>query len=133
MLKAVADTHALIWYLENDARLSQRAGDFIDLATLTGDQVGVSSVSMVEMVYLSEKGRITAGALTDLIAILQQPNATFVELPLDRAVALALPAVPRDQVPDMPDRIIAATAARLQLPLISRDGKIQLSVVPTIW
>lgn len=105
----------------------------MDLATLTGDQIGVSSISLVEMVYLSEKRRITADALTALIAVLQQPNATFVELPLDRSVALALSAVPRDQVLDMPDRIIAATAVRLQVPLISRDGKIQLSVVPTIW
>jgi predicted nucleic acid-binding protein len=33
----------------------------------------------------------------------------------------------------MPDRIIAATALHLGLPLISRDRKIQLSSVPTIW
>ena len=33
----------------------------------------------------------------------------------------------------MPDRIIAATALHLGLPLISRDRKIQLSSVNTIW
>jgi predicted nucleic acid-binding protein len=33
----------------------------------------------------------------------------------------------------MPDRIIAATALRLGLPLISRDHRIQLSEVSTIW
>ncbi len=42
-------------------------------------------------------------------------------------------AIPRDQVPDMPDRIIAATAAHLGVPLISRDGKIRASSVTTIW
>ena len=31
------------------------------------------------------------------------------------------------------DSIIAATALHLGLPLISRDGKIQLSGVNTIW
>ena len=34
---------------------------------------------------------------------------------------------------DMPDRIIAATALTLGVPVISRDSKIQLSSVSTIW
>jgi len=33
----------------------------------------------------------------------------------------------------MPDRIIATTALHLGVPLISRDGRIRLSSVPTIW
>jgi len=41
--------------------------------------------------------------------------------------------VPRAEVPDMPDRIIAATALHLGLPLISRDRKIQLAGLQTIW
>jgi predicted nucleic acid-binding protein len=36
------------------------------------------------------------------------------------------------QIPDMPDRIIAATAVHLNVPLISRDGKIRVSGVNTI-
>ncbi|MDY7076564.1 MAG: hypothetical protein SXV54_06520 [Chloroflexota bacterium] len=41
--------------------------------------------------------------------------------------------VPREQVPDLPDRVIAATALYLGVPLISRDRKIRLSDVTTIW
>jgi predicted nucleic acid-binding protein len=41
--------------------------------------------------------------------------------------------VSRMTVPDMPDRIIAGTAMYLELPLISRDRKIQLSQIDTIW
>ena len=41
--------------------------------------------------------------------------------------------VPRDQVPDMPDRMIAATARLYAVPLISRDRKIRLSGLQTIW
>jgi hypothetical protein len=33
----------------------------------------------------------------------------------------------------MPDRIIAATALYLRVPVISRDYEIQLSGVDTIW
>ncbi|PJB74400.1 MAG: PIN domain nuclease, partial [Armatimonadetes bacterium CG_4_9_14_3_um_filter_58_7] len=35
--------------------------------------------------------------------------------------------------PDMPDRIIAATALHLGLSLVTRDSKIQGCGIPTIW
>ena len=46
--------------------------------------------------------------------------------------------VPRDEVPDMPDRIIAATAVAYKLPLVSQDTEIRASaslkaLVPVIW
>jgi len=48
-------------------------------------------------------------------------------------VVEALSYIPREQVPDMPDRIIAATARYLDLPLISRDRKIQAANINIIW
>jgi predicted nucleic acid-binding protein len=48
-------------------------------------------------------------------------------------IAQALKQIERTQIPDLPDRIIAATALHLGLPLISRDRKIQLSEIETIW
>lgn len=60
-------------------------------------------------------------------------DALLAEIPVDSSIAQALRHVSRDQIPDMPDRIIAATALHLGLPLISRDGKIRLSEVETIW
>ena len=41
--------------------------------------------------------------------------------------------VSREDIPDMPDRIVAATAVYLGVPVISRDGKIRASNVQTIW
>ncbi len=133
MLKAIADTHAVIWYLENDPRLSATARDTIDTAAQNGDRIGISTITLIEMIYLIEKGRIVPGTFDTLRLVLDLPNAVFQEFPCDREVALALRTIPRAQVPDMPDRIIAATAVRLAVPVISRDGKIQLSQVPTIW
>lgn len=54
-------------------------------------------------------------------------------VPFDEIVAGYLHQVERSKVPDMPDRIIAATALSLGIPLISRDRKIQVSAVTTIW
>jgi hypothetical protein len=33
------------------------------------------------------------------------------------------------EVPDLPDRIVTATAAPLRIPLISRDGKVRPSQI----
>lgn len=41
--------------------------------------------------------------------------------------------VPRDQIPDMPDRIVAATALHFGVPVISRDGRIRASSIQTLW
>jgi predicted nucleic acid-binding protein len=52
---------------------------------------------------------------------------------LTEVVAESLELVPRKDVPDMPDRIIAATALHLGLPLVTRDGKIRAVNITTIW
>jgi hypothetical protein len=53
--------------------------------------------------------------------------------PLDRSVADAFAFVSRSDVPDLPDRIVTATAVALGVPPISRAGKIRASQVQTIW
>jgi len=68
MIVAVADTHTAIWYLFADPRLSKTASAFIDDTITVGDHIGVSAISLAEMVYLVEKGRIPASALNDLHA-----------------------------------------------------------------
>jgi PIN domain nuclease of toxin-antitoxin system len=52
---------------------------------------------------------------------------------LGRRVAGALESTPRIEAPDLPDRIVAATAVALQVPFVSRDRKIRTSAVNTIW
>lgn len=50
------------------------------------------------------------------------------------AAANTLQTVSRSAVPDMPDRIILATARYLGPPLISRDEKIrEAGIVPVVW
>ena len=53
---------------------------------------------------------------------------------LDLVVVEALERVPRALVPDMPDRIIAATALSLGLPLLSRDRALRVvEELEVIW
>jgi PIN domain nuclease of toxin-antitoxin system len=133
MIRAVADTHALYWYLDADSRLSKAAKAAIDSANQNGDQIGVSSISLIEIAYLAEKGRVPTIAFDRIVGLLNLPNGVFEEVQVEKQVADVLRKIDRAQVPDMPDRIIAATALILGVPVISRDGKIQSSIVTTIW
>jgi PIN domain nuclease of toxin-antitoxin system len=133
MLQAVADTHVVIWYIYNDPRLSSTAKAFIERAAQQGNTIGLSAVSIAEIVYLAEKGRIPSDALTHVQRELDLPGSVLTVVSFDRPIAETLPQVDRSKVPDFPDRIIAATALHLNIPLISKDAKIQVSGVPTIW
>lgn len=132
-IAAIADTHAVIWSLFGDSRLSAAARAFIAHAAQSGASVGVSGMTLVEIVYLVEKGRIPRDTLERLLRLLSDPDDVLAEIPVDHAIAEAMRQVDRQQVPDLPDRVIAATAVHYQVPLISRDRKIQSAGFETIW
>ncbi len=133
MISLVLDTHAVIWLLHADPRLSSTARKKINESALRKEQVAISTISLVEITYLEEKKRIPANTLTGLLTLLSQPHALLVEVPLTRAIVTALRTIAKNDIPDMPDRIIAGTALHLGVPLVTRDSKIQKSFVPTIW
>jgi len=129
----VVDTHAIVWYLSGDSRLSRRAAELLDATIQAGDLIHIPAICLVELTYLVEKQRLPAAARERLIQALDDPNAPCLLAPLDRTVVDALQAVSRNDVPDLPDRIVAATALALGVPLISRDAKIAASGIETIW
>jgi PIN domain nuclease of toxin-antitoxin system len=133
MPAVVVDTHTIVWYLAADAQLSANAAEALDSATAAGERIHVPSICLVELTYLVEKGRLPVAARDRLIHALDDPTSPCSLAPLDRTVADALELVGRPEVPDLPDRVIAATAVALRLPLISRDKKIRVSQVHTIW
>ncbi len=85
------------------------------------------------MTYLIEKGRIAVETFSLLTSVLANRGALFREIPLDLQVARALSRIDATTVPDMPDRIIAATALHIGVPIVSRDSKIRLADVQAIW
>ncbi|HWF14211.1 MAG TPA: type II toxin-antitoxin system VapC family toxin [Candidatus Acidoferrales bacterium] len=132
-MSAVLDTHTVLWYLENSKELSGVARITIEDAVRDARDVHVSAISLVETVYLVERRRLPLNALERLRSALNDPNSGLFIAPVNGSVADALPKIPRDVVPDMPDRIIAATALHLGLPLITRDRRLQSAGIQTIW
>lgn len=89
---------------------------------------------MVEVGYLVEKYRLPEEAFGQLIQALSDAETGLEIAPLNLITAQNLRQIPRHLVPDMPDRIIAATALSLNLPLVTRDAQIQsLTNIQTIW
>jgi len=129
-MKAVAaDTHAALWFLENDKRLSAAAASALD-----GTQrILLPSICLVEITYLVEKGRLHAATMPRLLTELNDPKTNLELAALDLGVVRAVQEISRDAVPDMPDRIIAATAYYHCVPLVTRDGQIRSCGIETIW
>jgi PIN domain nuclease of toxin-antitoxin system len=132
-MPAVLDTHAAVWYLLDSTKLPEPVYSLIDSAAASGTPTYISAVSLVEVVYLVEHGRIAADAFGRFISELDKENPAFKVVALDAHVATAMRQIPRNVVPDMPDRIIGATALHLGLPLVARDRRLQSAGIKTIW
>lgn len=132
-MSAVLDTHTVLWYLENSKELSTIARATIEEAIRDARDIRVSAISIIETVYLVERRRLPQTALERLRSALGDPNSGLLIAPVNAGVADAIPNIPRHVVPDMPDRIIAATALHFNLPLVTRDRRLQAAGLKTIW
>jgi predicted nucleic acid-binding protein len=125
----VTDTVGLIIYLEN-RQLGNYSQQIFDSAELGKTTVYVPVMCLAEILYLSEKKRITA-KLSDVYQLFQK-YSYFKEFPI--TVDIVKSAEQITDIPELHDRIISATAKLLNLELITTDTKIQNSVfVKTIW
>ncbi len=131
MKACVADTHSLIWHLQDSPHLSLQGRSFFSQADSEKATVVIPTIALVEMTYLAEKKRIAAALVKAVLDLLRETSNNYRLAPLDLAVVEALERAPRVLVPDMPDRIIAATALSLGLPLLSRDRV--MAAVDGLW
>jgi PIN domain nuclease of toxin-antitoxin system len=122
-LKLLLDSHILIWWLADDARLGAQRRRAIARST-----VRVSAMSIWELLLKRATGRLSfdPDILAESIAAQE-----FTELPLTEAharCATELPPIHRDPV----DRFLIAQAVVEELTLVTDDETIRRYAVPTL-
>lgn len=125
----VTDTMGLVLRLEK-RRMGGRAKDLFQLADRGEAIIHVPSMVLAEILYLSERRRITV--------MIQQVDSFLNHMPTYRTAPLTLPIILRaaqiTDIPELHDRLIASTAASMQLPLLTNDPIISKSTsVRCIW
>lgn len=128
------DTHAAVWDFAKSPQISATARNAVNSAIANGFVIILPTISIVEIVYLIKKGQLIPQILTSLMQSLRLPNSSFVSQDSTKDIAQTPAQISLQTVPEMPDRTIAATALHLNLPLVTKDHKIQaLQNIQTIW
>jgi PIN domain nuclease of toxin-antitoxin system len=122
-----------IWYLSDSKQLSPTARLIITTEEKNGESIFVSAISLVEVIYLAERGRLPPTALQSLENALGDPMGS--NCAIGCSSGQAVQKISRLNVPDMPDRTIAATAVHLNADLVTRDRRLQAAALvnQSIW
>ena len=129
-VRFVVDTHALWWYLKSPARLTPAASAVFRLAETGNATIVVPAIAIAEIYFLSAKlGQpVAPSTLLDALA-----GVSGIEVSdLGRA---QLERLDRFRgIHEMHDRLIAAEAAALGAPVVTRYSALSASSqVQTIW
>lgn len=128
-MRILLDTHALLWWLDGDRRLTRRArvaiGDH-------GNRVMVSAASAWEVSIKARLGRLP-GALdvaADIAGAVRSQQFDALDITILHAQkAGRLPGPHRDPF----DRMLAAQAQLEDLPIVTNDPVFGAFAVETIW
>lgn len=131
---AVTDTHALIWWITNQRRrLGRQANAFFDRVDEGRAVVCIPAMALVELDEAIADGDLTLGEpFPDFVRRLETTPSRYQVVSLTPEMVLI--AHELLQIPERGDRLIAATAAALGFPLITRDAEITGVIgVDHIW
>ncbi|WP_322047281.1 type II toxin-antitoxin system VapC family toxin [Paraburkholderia sp. J67] len=126
------DTCALVYWLRGDEALSEPARGAIEGALDGGSEVLISTISVLEIAQFVENGRLALSMDTRrwLATLASLEGVRMV--PVDTAIAVRATTM-SPQLPQ-PQRLIAATARTLGVPLVTPDARMrELTHLDTIW
>lgn len=127
-MKVLLDTHALLWWFNEPARLSKKAA-----ATLANpaNTVYVSAAVAWEVAIKVNLGKLNALPLvTELARHVIEEGFTELPVSIDQAVRAGL--LPRHHR-DPFDRLLVAQAQELNVPILSSDAVLDQYDVKRIW
>jgi PIN domain nuclease of toxin-antitoxin system len=131
-VKALLDTHILLWWLGEDQRLSPGQRQILAEAD-EKNPLGVADITLWEIATLASLGRINLHLpLRDWLERAVAPPLVQL-LPITPAVAAAVAALPDSFHRDPADRILVATAQVIGATLLTHDRRIiDAGLVPTL-
>ena len=125
----VTDTMGLVLWLER-RKFSPTARAIYESAEAGTVTIHIPAIVLAEMLYLSEKRRISLTLETVAEYLNRFPH--YQESPMNLAATQSAAQI--TDIPELHDRLIAGTARQLGLTLITNDPIIQASsFVTTIW
>ncbi len=129
---AVTDTHALVWWARGEKRrLGARARRVFERLAEGRAALYVPTLVLVELGDLAQRGiLVLAGGPAAWSRGLFGTGRFF---PAELTVDIVLRADGLRGIPERTDRLIAATAAQLGYPLITRDRRLRDAGVSVIW
>jgi predicted nucleic acid-binding protein len=126
----LADTVALVRHLRGGKKLGTRARKLLQEADVGFHTIYISGVTLMEILYLSESRRIPIDLNVVQGLLTQSRNYRVIPVGLE-VVALAAGI---DDVPELHDRLIVATAKLLTVPILTNDPVMSGSKhTTTIW
>ena len=128
-MNAILDTHAFLWAVTDDRRLSEAARELIAEGA---NQVFLSTASMWEIVLKAGAGklRVTGGVERFLEREMRLNRLT--PLPVQPAHVIRIASLPVHHK-DPFDRLLIAQSQVEKLPLITADPEISRYPVQVIW
>ncbi len=129
MSRFLLDTHAFLWFLFDDPRLSQRAADLLGNPDV---DKALSIVSVWEIVIKVQIGKLNLGMQVEafLNVHVRGVELELVEIELPHLVAYSrLPLRHRDPF----DRLLVAQAQTLDIPIVTADAAFSRYSVETVW
>ncbi len=125
----VADTHALVWYLTDDQKLSSKARSLF-LSSERGEiTIVIPAIVFLECLDIFEKKKVQYDFQRLVLRISESRNFIIAELNWN----LILEVERTKGFKDLHDRVIVATARLFDAPLLSRDRIIQRVYEKTVW
>lgn len=128
-MKVLLDTHAFLWWITDDQRLSLRAREIISEGE---NEVFVSAATGWEIAIKAQIGRLGLPTEPQQFIVEQLKINAIKSLPIEMRHALhisTLPAHHRDPF----DRMLVAQAQLENLPILSTDPDIGKYEVTIIW
>jgi len=127
-MNAIIDTHAVIWFITDDKKLSKKARSFIKNID---NRCFVSIASLWEMGVKYSFGKLELKTdLANIINIIESGGFTY--LPISKEEILInseLEFYHRDPF----DRLIIAQAIKEEIPVITKDQYFNEYKIKTIW